>query len=494
MLAVWMGTQADEAFSEAWHSDSASFVENGGALNIRSKVYVSPKLWYLRVNIIEAQDVRPDSRNHRPELFVKAQINNQVHKTRFCPLTANANLLWNEEFMFVAAEPFEDQLVLTIEDRVSPVKDEVLGRLALPLSVFEKRLDHKPIVHSRWFDLEKFGLGLFEDDARREMRFASRIHLRVCLEGAYHVMDEAMVYVSDTQPTSRQLWKPPVGVLELGILGAKNLVPMKARGKTDAYCVARHGQKWVRTRTVIGSFSPDWNEQYTWDVFDPCTVITIAVFDNCNLSAVGRDSRIGKIRIRLSTLQSGKVHTKSYPLLVLQPSAATGVHKMGELQLSVRFTCISYANMIHLYSEPLLPKMHYVHPFTMGEISSLRRQTIGIIAARLGRAEPPLRKEVIEYMLDGDEQLWSLRRSKANFFRIMALLSGAIGAIGWFREVCRWSKPITTVLVHVLFLILVRCPELILPTVFMYMVVIGVWRYRGRPRGPAGGRVGGQSG
>lgn len=46
MLAVWWGTQADEAFSEAWHSDAATVGFADGLANIRSKVYLSPKLWY----------------------------------------------------------------------------------------------------------------------------------------------------------------------------------------------------------------------------------------------------------------------------------------------------------------------------------------------------------------------------------------------------------------------------------------------------------------
>ncbi|KAK1565105.1 hypothetical protein Q3G72_018842 [Acer saccharum] len=49
---------------------------------------------------------------------------------------------------------------------------------------------------------------------------------------------------------------------------------------------------------------------------------------------------------------------------------------------------------------------------------------MNIVAVRLGRAEPPLRKEVAEYMLDVDSHMWSMRRSNANFFRIISLLSG----------------------------------------------------------------------
>ena len=97
-------------------------------------------------------------------------------------------------------------------------------------------------------------------------------------------MDESSNYISDTRPTARQLWRPSLGVLELGIHGANNLLPMKTtkdnRGSTDAYCVAKYGPKWVRTRTIFESFNPRWNEQYTWEVYDPCTVLTVSVFDN----------------------------------------------------------------------------------------------------------------------------------------------------------------------------------------------------------------------
>ncbi|ERN11666.1 FT-interacting protein 1 [Amborella trichopoda] len=484
MLAVWMGTQADEAFPEAWHADAAT-VQGEGVFSIRSKVYVSPKLWYLRVNVIEAQDLQPSDRARVPEASVKVQVGHQVLKTKPSPVRT-PNPLWNEDLIFVVAEPFEEQLVLMVEDRVSPSKDDVLGKIALPLTIFDKRLDHRP-VHSRWFNLEKFGFGVLEGDKRKELKFSSRIHLRVCLEGGYHVLDESTMYISDLRPTAKQLWKPPIGILEVGILSAQGLLPMKTkdgRQTTDSYCVAKYGPKWVRTRTIIDSLSPKWNEQYTWEVYDPCTVITLGVFDNCHLgtpTSSASDSRIGKVRIRLSTLETDRIYTHSYPLLVLHPS---GLKKMGELQLAVRFTCTSLVNMVHLYGHPPLPKMHYIHPFSVNQVDNLRYQAINIVAMRLGRAEPPLRKEVVDYMLDFDAHAWSMRRSKANFFRIMSLLSGVISVGKWFDDVCHWKNPITTVLVHILFLILIWYPELILPTLFLYMFLIGIWNFRFRPRNP----------
>ncbi|XP_014495891.1 FT-interacting protein 1 [Vigna radiata var. radiata] len=486
MLAVWMGTQADEAFPEAWHSDAATVTGTDALANIRSKVYLSPKLWYLRVNVIEAQDLQPSDKGRYPEVFVKASLGNQTLRTRISQ-SRTINPMWNEDMMFVAAEPFEEPLILSVEDRVAPNKEESLGRCAISLQMVERRLDYKP-VNTKWYNIEKHVV-IMEGEKKKEIKFSSKIHTRICLEGGYHVLDESTHYSSDLRPTAKQLWKSSIGVLELGILNAQGLMPMKTKdgkGTTDAYCVAKYGQKWVRTRTIIDSFAPRWNEQYTWEVFDPCTVITIGVFDNCHLhggdkGGGAKDSKIGKVRIRLSTLETDRVYTHSYPLLVLHPN---GVKKMGEIHLAVRFTCSSLLNMMHMYSLPLLPKMHYIHPLTVSQLDNLRHQATQIVSMRLSRAEPPLRKEIVEYMLDVGSHMWSMRRSKANFFRIMGVLSGLIAVGKWFDQICNWKNPITTVLIHILFIILVMYPELILPTIFLYLFLIGVWYYRWRPRHP----------
>ncbi|PWA82850.1 C2 calcium-dependent membrane targeting [Artemisia annua] len=488
MLAVWIGTQADEAFPDAFLADTAMSHVDGSISSVftRSKVYQSPRLWYVRVNVIEVQDLVWFEKNRFPDVYVKAQINNQVLRTKQVQ-ARTGNALWNEDMMFVAAEPFEDHLVLTIEDRVGPGKDEMLGKVFIPLNTVARRADDR-MIHSQWFNLQDpFDHDIDEKEKRKKDRkFATRLHLRVCLDGGYHVLDESTQYSSDLRPSAKQLWRPSVGIIELGILNATGIHPMKTRhgkGTTDAYCVAKYGHKWVRTRTVIDSLVPKFNEQYTWEVYDPSTVLTVGVFDNAQLEneSNSKDVRIGKIRIRISTLETGRVYTHSYPLLMLHP---TGVKKMGELHLAIRFSSTSMMNMMYMYSKPLLPKMHYVRPLTVIQLEMLRHQAVGIVAARLSRAEPPLRKEIVEYMTDANSHLWSMRRSKANFFRLMSVFSGVLAVSKWFGEVCLWRNPITTVLVHILFVMLVSFPELILPTVFLYMFLIGLWNYWFRAQYP----------
>ncbi|KAK1272205.1 hypothetical protein QJS04_geneDACA013004 [Acorus gramineus] len=464
MLAVWFGTQADESFSEAWQSDSG-----GSIVHTRSKAYLSPTLWYLRLTVIQTQDLKlsgPKAQPASADLLVKAQLGQQVFKTS--KVSAGSSSTWHEDLLFVAAEPFDPFLIISVEEASSA---HSVGQAKVPVSGISRRVDDRSVPPSRWFDLHA-------GDA-----FAGRIHVRTCLEGGYHVLDESASATSDVRAASKQLSRPPVGTVEVGVRGATNLLPMKPSGTTDAYAVIKYGPKWARTRTILDSFNPRWDEQYAWDVYDPCTVLTVAVFDNTKHKSGSKDTRIGKIRIRLSTLDTKRTYINSYPLMVLHPS---GAKKMGELELAIVFKCNSWISLIQAYASPLLPRMHYAHPLGPGQQDLLRHTAMQIVSARLGRSEPPLGPEVVQYMLDSDAHLWSMRRSKANWFRAVHCLTRSAEFARWVRGVRAWTHPSTTLLVHALLVIIVLCPHLILPTLFMYLFLIVLWRYRGRPAVPAG--------
>ncbi|MBA0878911.1 hypothetical protein Goshw_023574 [Gossypium schwendimanii] len=474
MLATWIGTQADEAFPDSWKSDAA-----GNLVNSRAKIYLSPKLWYLRASVLEAQDILPLTALKEGSFQMKAQLGFQVQKTK-ASVSRNGNPSWNEDLMFIAAEPFAEHLIFYLEYRQQkgPV---TLGVVGIPLTSIERRVDDRKVI-SRWFNLE--------DPKSDKKGYKGRVHLSLCFDGGYHVMDEAAYVCSDYRPTARQLWKPPVGTLELGIIGCKNLLPMKtinSKGSTDAYTVAKYGSKWVRTRTVSDSLDPKWNEQYTWKVYDPCTVLTIGVFDSWGAldidsgkEATRPDFRMGKVRIRVSTLETGKVYKNTYPLVMLGNS---GVQKMGELEVAVRFVrAAPTLDFLHVYSQPLLPLMHHIKPLGMPQQEMLRNISVKILAAHLSRSEPPLRSEVVRYMLDADSHTFSMRKVRANWSRIVNVLSCLIDMVRWIEDTRMWKNPTATILVHALLVMLVWFPDLIIPTLAFYVFAIGVWNYRFRSK------------
>ncbi|XP_044335338.1 protein QUIRKY [Triticum aestivum] len=199
MLAVCLATQVDEALPEAWHSEAPP-LSFQGLTNTRSKVYYSPKLIYLKVAVIAAQDLIGTEEDRLAESVAKIQIGSQIRRTRPGKPQGSVNPTWNEEFMFVASEPFEDELVVTVEEKVCAGRAEPIGRIIIPLADNVPRNDLAKSVPSKWFSLSH---GMMESKDKESFKtFASKIRLRMSLETTYHVMYESMNYISDLQPAA----------------------------------------------------------------------------------------------------------------------------------------------------------------------------------------------------------------------------------------------------------------------------------------------------
>ena len=137
-----------------------------------------------------------------------------------------------------------------------------------------------------------------------------------------------------------------------------------------------------------------------------------------------------------------------------------------------------------MYSQPLLPLMHHIKPLGIVQQEMLRNVAAKTIAVHLSRSEPPVKREVVLYMLDADSQGFSMRKVRVNYFRIINVIVGFMDIIKWVEEIRTWRNPMATILVHALFVMLVWFPDLIVPTLAFYVFVIGAWNYRFKSREP----------
>lgn len=432
MMKNFRMTKISQVFFESRDTDVVTTNEN----TMRPRVYNQPTLWYLRVVIIQAQNLVRTNR----DVFVHAAVGNVSKSSKVSKDSSNSPTWDNEEIIFVVAEPFNRCLNLTVFNCIDSGQAESLGQCVIPLGEAHKCVDScsAPAV---WYTLNKFP--------------ASKVLMRVSLEGKYHVAHEHPFFCSDLRPSDKKLWRPPIGVLELSILNAK----LKSSESRDVYCVAKYGTKWVKTRTVV---DPNWDEQYSWDVYDPSALIKIGVFEG------GRDSRIGMVRIRLSNLRINTTYTDSYPLIVLQP---TGVKEMGEIRLAIRFTCSSMKKLLSSYLRPKLPLVDN----GVDNLTSLRKEAISILSNSLSQ---DLRKDVVECMLNEGFDKWSHRRMYANYLRVKAASRGFWTALEWFDQIRKWKKPTSTILAHLILLILVKNPGFIFPGIFLYCFLITLWNFK----------------
>lgn len=415
LMSVWFGTQADEVYPEAWFSD-ASEVSASCVINTRPKVYIAPRLCYVRVTIVSGHDLIPTDRKRTPSVYVTATLGQVALKTG---VSSGTNPSWNRDLIFVVSEPLEGTVYISLIDRVDDQHEECIGKLKKKLSEMTP-LKVPGSAPALFYDIET---PVKVEPAGDSRRFASRLKMKLATDQAYHVADECTQYSSDYRAFAKGLWPGLLGKLEIGILGATGLKGRDEKKQgIDSYVVAKYGNKWVKTRTVVDSVSPKWNEQYSWDVYDTCTVLTLGVYDNRQIisnKTQANDAPIGKVRIPLNRVQYDWIYTCSYPILNL---GSSGLKKMGELQLAIRYVCVAqgYAR----YTAPfrwMLPKAHYKSPLSMYQIDKLRVQAVEMNCLNLAKTEPPLRSEVVSDMLKPKSKNFSIRITKANYDRLCVI-------------------------------------------------------------------------
>ncbi|TVU51107.1 hypothetical protein EJB05_02514, partial [Eragrostis curvula] len=81
--------------------------------------------------------------------------------------------------------------------------------------------------------------------------------------------------------------------------------------------------------------------------------------------------------------------------------------------------------------------------------------------------------------------MWSMRKTKVNFYRIMSVLSIFITFWKWFRNVCSWDNPSVSLLAHAVFLLALAFHQFILALALLYTFLSTVWNYCRRPDYPS---------
>ncbi|GJX87602.1 FT-interacting protein 1-like protein [Tanacetum coccineum] len=184
--------------------------------------------------------------------YAEVRLGNYTPRTRH--FVNNSYPEWNQVYAFFKDRIRADMLEVSVKDK-DMIQDDFMGRVLFDITAWQKRKYQIVPLASEWYRNEDsfpeawhydavavcvgvskvYALpGNFEkhviiDGVKTKVKLASKIHMRVCLEGGYHVDHEFADYNSDHRPTAKQLWKNSIGVLEIGILSAHGLSPMKTK-------------------------------------------------------------------------------------------------------------------------------------------------------------------------------------------------------------------------------------------------------------------------
>ncbi|XP_037688874.1 multiple C2 and transmembrane domain-containing protein 2 isoform X4 [Choloepus didactylus] len=250
------------------------------------------QLWngIISITLLEGKNVSGGS---LPEMFVQLKLGDQRYKSK--TLCKSANPQWREQFDF---HYFSDRMgILDIEvwGKDNKKHEERLGTCkvdiaALPLkraNCLELPLESclgallmlitlSPCAGICVSDLCVCPLA---DPSERK-----QISQRYCLQNSLKDMKD-------------------VGILQVKVLKAVDLLAADFSGKSDPFCLLELGNDRLQTHTVYKNLNPEWNKVFTFPIKDIHDVLEVTVFDE---DGDKPPDFLGKVAIPLLSIRDGQ--------------------------------------------------------------------------------------------------------------------------------------------------------------------------------------------
>lgn len=252
------------------------------------------QLWngIISITLLEGKKV---SGGNMTEMFVQFKLGEQRYKSK--TLCKSANPQWREEFDF---HYFSDRMgILDIEvwGKDSKKHEERLGTCkvdiaALPLrqvNFLELPLDSCPgslltlvtLTPCAGVSISDLCVCPLADSSERK-----QVVQRYCLQNSLKDMKD-------------------IGLLQVKVLKAVDLLAADFSGKSDPFCLLELGNDRLQTHTIYKTLNPEWNKVFTFPVKDIHDVLEVTVFDE---DGDKPPDFLGKVAIPLLSIRDGQTN------------------------------------------------------------------------------------------------------------------------------------------------------------------------------------------
>nr|XP_004658219.1 multiple C2 and transmembrane domain-containing protein 2 isoform X2 [Jaculus jaculus] len=250
------------------------------------------QLWngIISITLLEGKNV---SGGNMTEIFVQLKLGDQRYKSK--TLCKSANPQWQEQFDF---HYFSDRMgILDIEvwGKDSKKHEERLGTCkvdisALPLkqaNCLELPLENClgallmliTLTPCAGVSISDLCVCPFEDPNERK-----QISQRYCFQNSLKDMKD-------------------VGILQVKVLKAADLLAADFSGKSDPFCLLELGNDRLQTHTIYKNLNPEWNKVFTFPIKDIHDVLEVTVFDE---DGDKPPDFLGKVAIPLLSIRDGQ--------------------------------------------------------------------------------------------------------------------------------------------------------------------------------------------
>ncbi|KAM4744075.1 LOW QUALITY PROTEIN: multiple C2 and transmembrane domain-containing protein 2-like [Anableps anableps] len=247
------------------------------------------QLWtsVVSVTLVEGQGLTLDSQTG--DLFVRFKLGEQQFKSKnHCKVT---NPQWRERFTMKQFLNVAQVLEVELWSKESRRNEERLGMCEVDLSQIPfntRTLFRETLSFSRGTLVFLITLNTYSGVSISDLGAAP--------------LDEPLERQNQLENYSlkRSLKNlRDVGLLQIKVIKATDLIAADLNGKSDPFCVLELGNDRLQTHTVYKNLNPEWNQVFTLPVRDIHDVLIVSVFDDDGDKA---PDFLGKVAIPLLSI------------------------------------------------------------------------------------------------------------------------------------------------------------------------------------------------
>uniref|UniRef100_A0A9J8CZ84 Multiple C2 domains, transmembrane 1b n=1 Tax=Cyprinus carpio carpio TaxID=630221 RepID=A0A9J8CZ84_CYPCA len=240
--------------------------------NLRlSDLHRKSQLWrgIVSISLIEGRNLIPMDQNGLSDPYVRFKLGPQKYKSKTIPKTLNPQ--WREQFDLHLYDEEGGILEITVWDKDLGRRDDFIGQCQLDLSKLSREKTHK-------LELE-----LEEDKGTLVLLVTLTATVAVSISDlSVNLLDDPdrrQQIIKRYSPIRSLLNLKDVGIVQVKILRAEELMAADVTGKSDPFCIAELCNDRLQTHTVYKTLNPEWNKVFTFNVKDIHSVLEITVYD-----------------------------------------------------------------------------------------------------------------------------------------------------------------------------------------------------------------------
>ncbi|KAM4592988.1 multiple C2 and transmembrane domain-containing protein 2-like isoform 3-T5 [Odontesthes bonariensis] len=289
-----MGTVLVDMSLSLRNGDSKKGNSGGTPQSVRlSDTLKKSQLWttVVTVTLVEGQELPVDTQTG--QLFVRFRLGEQQYKSKNQSQVPNPQ--WREKFTLKQFLDGPQILELELWSKEGRRTEECLGTCEVDL--FKVPLNRRQVFTHK---LEQ-GRG----------RLVFLLKLNTCTGVSISDLCAAPLdepneqqALLDNYSLKRSLKNlNDIGLLQVKVLKAVDLLAADLNGKSDPFCVLELGNDRLQTHTVYKSLNPEWNQVFTFPIKEIHDVLVVTLFDDDGDKA---PDFLGRVAIPLLSIRRGQ--------------------------------------------------------------------------------------------------------------------------------------------------------------------------------------------